>query len=251
MDPGEDRLSGTDFDRAGKLLARLGAYLGIKKKTDAPPVNTVQTPDGRQLDLDYFVHWRQYVWRKPITDMLAFLGDLRGKRLLHIGDFTCRMTSLYAMMGAEVTLADPYPVEVSELEKWGIRDKVRIVATSGGLKEIGGARFDMAVTKSVLWCIPNLETFLKEVADHLRPGAKVAFVENPYGGPVTVWLRRHARRARLAGRESRRFGIKKSQFPLFRENFDRVSIRSHFGMVYMIQGYARGSTSTDGLDRIG
>lgn len=246
MDPGKGRMSGTDFDRAGRLLARLGNYLGVRSKAGASrPANIVQTSDGRQLDLDYFVQWRQYLWRKPVLDMLAFLGDLQGKQMLHIGDFTCRMTSLYAMMGAQVTLADPYPVEVDELEKWGVRSKVKIVTTSGGLAELHDARFDMALTKSVLWCIPDLKTFLGEIAGHLRPGAKVAFLENPYGGPVTVWLRRHLRRARLVDRESRRFGVKKSQLPLFREQFDQVSIRSHFGMVYEIMGYARGGVATE------
>jgi SAM-dependent methyltransferase len=236
LEPG-DRFSGTDLDKVGRLLSRFGNYLGLGRGSAA--ANTVQTPDGRHLDLDYFVHWRQYVWRKPVLNMLAFLGDLRGKHLLHIGDFTCRMTSLYALMGAKVTLADPYPVEVDELDKWGVRDKVTIVTTRGGLAELGDARFDMVVTKSVLWCIPDLKPFLGEIAAHVRPGGKVAFVENPYGGPVTVWLRRHLRRARLAGRESRRFGVKKSQLPWFRDQFERVSIRSHFGMVYVILGYAR------------
>ena len=69
----------------------------------------METLSRQQLDLDYFVHWRPYLWREPVRRMLNFLGDLHGKRLLHIGDTPGRMTSYFAMSGAYVTLADPNP----------------------------------------------------------------------------------------------------------------------------------------------
>jgi SAM-dependent methyltransferase len=238
----DPRLSGTDFDTVGTLATRIGGYL-CGRKAGQTSLAIVQIPDGRQLDLDYFVHWRQYLWRQPVRDMLAFLGDLRGKQLLHIGDFPCRMTSLFAMLGAQVTLVDPQPVELDELDKWGVRDEVRIVTTRGGLVELGDARFDIVVTKSVLWSIPDIKGFLGQIAEHLRPGGKVAFVENAYGGFIAAWLRRHLRIARLAGRERRRFGVKRSQLPWFRERFDQTRIRSHLGMVYVILGYAHGGVA--------
>ena len=39
-------------------------------------------PDGREVDLDYFVNWRPYLWRDPIARALRFLGNLRGAALI-------------------------------------------------------------------------------------------------------------------------------------------------------------------------
>jgi hypothetical protein len=38
---------------------------------------TITLKDGRRLDLDYFVEWRPWLWRRPVLNALAFLGDLR------------------------------------------------------------------------------------------------------------------------------------------------------------------------------
>jgi len=198
-------------------------------------------PDGRKLDFDYFIHWRPYLWRIPIAHVLDFLGDLKGRSVLHIGDFPGRLTSLLAMLGANVTMADitPFDDAKQELAKWGVMDRVRLVQTSGGLSELGTERYEVVLTKSVLWAVPNLDWFLDEIDGHLGDGGKVAFVENTYGSPVAKWLRSHFRSKRFRDRESRRFGVKNGHLPLFRQKFSDVTIKTHWWMVYEILGRKR------------
>lgn len=195
-------------------------------------------PGGSPLDLDYFVEWRPYLWRRPVADALSFLGDLRGKRLLEIGGRSGRMACLFALLGANVTMLEGASLDIAsdQLAKHDVADRVRLIGTRGGFEEIAGETFDAIFTKSVLWCIEQLGEFLDELEVHLAPNGKVAFVENNRGARCLRWLRRHVvRRGRFAY-EHRYFGIRPDQLPLFLERFDEVRIKRRLWAVYTILG---------------
>ena len=194
-------------------------------------------PDGREVDLDYFVEWRPWLWRRPVIDALRFLGDLRGKRVLEVGGRGARMASLFALSGAQVTMLERnMPTEApAEVEKWGVADRVRMIPTSGGFEAVQGERFDVLFAKSVLWSIEDLGGFLDGLVPLLAPGGKVAFVENYRGGQFLFWLRRHFRRGGC-GYAHRYVGVRKDQIPLFRERFQAIRATRYRFLVWRILG---------------
>jgi len=196
-------------------------------------------PDGREVDLDYFIEWRPWLWRRPVREALRFLGDLDGKRVLEVGGRQARMASLFALHGARVTMLERRmpPEAQGEIETWGVADRVRLVETAGGFDEVGGERFDVLFTKSVLWSIEDLGGFLDALVPLLAPGGKVAFVENVRGGALLFWLREHVRREGC-GYAQRYFGVRKDQIPLFRERFRDVRARRYRFLVWCIRGLA-------------
>jgi SAM-dependent methyltransferase len=216
---------------------------------------TIITTTGRKLNLSYFVEWRPYLWLKPVVHALEFLGDLRGKRVLEIGGRYGRMTSLFALLGAEVTMLEKTESCKDEVEgvtildesevarakdevnKWGVADHVRLVQTKGGFDEISGETFDVIFTKSVLWCIEDLSRFLEQIDVHLADGGKVAFIENFRGGKTLLWLRRVLKGRGAFDYEHLYRGITPQQLPIFRRYFANVRIRRHRFFVYEIFGY--------------
>lgn len=195
-------------------------------------------PDGREIDIDYFVQWRACLWRKPILTALKFLGDFSNKRVLEIGGGSGRMSSLFALMGAHVTmLDDTSAVEqaIAEVKKWNMQDRVKIYHTTGGFDKVVGQKFDIIFTKSVLWSIKDLGGVLNTIDQLLAPGGKVAFVENYRGGKFLLWLRRNLRYGGF-NHENIYFGITPQQLHLFEQRFSPVRIRRHSFLVYSIMG---------------
>ncbi len=202
---------------------------------------TIRLPDGRKIDLDYFVEWRPWLWRRPVRQALRFLGDLRGKRVLEVGGRRARMAALFALLGAHVTMLERHlpPEAEAEVEKWGVAERVRLVPTKGGVDAVQGEQFDVLFTKSVLWSIEDLSGFLDGLAPLLAPGGKAAFLENYRGGRCLFWLRRHILHRGAFGWEKYYHGIRPDQLPLFRERFARVRVKRYLGLVYGIFGEAR------------
>jgi len=194
--------------------------------------------DGGSEDLSYFVQWRPYLWLRPVARALESLGDLTDKRVLEIGGGPGRMTALMALMGAKVTMIDRVDLAPArqEVDKWGVSDSVRLIQTQGGLEELGDQQFDVILTKSVLWCIEQLDDLLADMDAHLAPGGRVAFIENYRGHRLLFWLRRNVLRRGRFNYESHYFGITQDQLDLFRRRFDDVSIKRHRWLVYTILG---------------
>ena len=217
--------------------------------------HTITATDGRELDLTYFVEWRPYLWATPLLHAIEFLGDLRGKRVLEIGGRYGRMTSLFALLGAEVTMLEKIESDREEVgkvtilekdemvrardevNKWGGADRVRLIYTKGGFDEISGETFDVIFTKSVLWCIEDLRGFLEQIDVHLAEGGKVAFIENFRGGKALLWLRRILKGQDAFEYERLYRGITPQQIPIFRHCFADVRVRRHRFFVYEIFGY--------------
>ena len=198
-------------------------------------------PDGRHVDLNYFVRWRPWLWAKPVADVVTFFGDLRGKHVLEIGGRDARMTAFFALLGARVTMIDKRadPEGAAELRKWNVADRVRLIRTTGGFEEIRGEQFDAVFTKSVLWCIEHLAGFLDQIDAHLAKGGKAGFVENYRGGRLHFWFRRNVIHRGDFQWESHYHGIRPAQIPLFQERFADLRAERHRHFVYAICGTKR------------
>lgn len=199
----------------------------------------IQLPDGKTVDLDYFVEWRAWLWRPAVRAALDYLGDLRGRTVLEVGGRHGRMSCLMAMLGAKVTMLDRDKRSTArdEVRKWGLGDRIELHQTDGTFAVIEGRQFDVIFTKSVLWSVAELDGLLAALARHLAPGGRVAFVEN-YRGGMTLDL---LRRLRPGGcRHMRHYhGIRSDQLVVFRHHFEDVTIRRHRLLAYSILGCHR------------
>ena len=153
------------------------------------------------LNLDYFTHWGGRPWQKFIDiGVGTYLGkDLSGKKVLEIGPGRGRMTSLFAMLGAEVTSVE---LEQERLEQaretgnnFGVADKVNLVLYNGDLKTLNQNCYDMVFTKSMLICLPDLRSFLSDLESLLSKDGKIVFIENAYGNSIIQVLRFIKRRS--------------------------------------------------------
>jgi SAM-dependent methyltransferase len=200
-------------------------------------------PDGRRVDLNYFVRWRPWLWAKPVANVITFFGDLRGKHVLEIGGRDARMTAFFALLGARVTMIDKHadPEGPAELQKWNVADRVRLIRTAGGFEEIAGERFDAVFTKSVLAVVADRGPFLDALARLLAAGGKVAFIENCHGGRFLQWLRyKVVHRRNFDQWKSRQYvGFTADELDLFRQRFDGVRVHRRLWMVYEIFGHKR------------
>jgi protein-L-isoaspartate O-methyltransferase len=199
---------------------------------------TVRLPNGRQIDLSYFVEWRPYLWAGPVARTLRFLGDLQDKRVLEVGGRSGRMSCLFSLLGAETTMVEMSDLSAArtEVEKWGLTDRVRLIQSPDGFQGVADETFDVIFTKSVLWCIKPLAEMLSRLDAHLADAGKVAFVENYRGGKVLLWARRQMVRRERYVWERKYFGITPEQIPLFTERFNDVEVRRHWYFVYTILG---------------
>lgn len=199
-------------------------------------------PDGRQVDLTYFVNWRPWLWAPSVAHAMEFLGDLRGKRLLEVGGKDARMSSLLAMAGAEVTMLDIHLPACAheEVAKWNVAGRVRLIETDGGFGCIAGETFDAVFTKSFLWCLEDLSGMLDQIDEHLAAGAKVAFVENYRGGTFLFWLRHVFVHGGMCPYTEATFrNIRPEQIRLFHERFADVTVRRSRYFVYEVFGHKR------------
>jgi 2-polyprenyl-3-methyl-5-hydroxy-6-metoxy-1,4-benzoquinol methylase len=201
-------------------------------------IRTITTRDGQSFDLDYFVEWRPWLWRRPLLDALEHLGDLRGKRVLEIGGRSGRMSSLFAIQGAEVTMLQKGSIADAQQEvaRWNVADKVTLHETDGSFDAIEGQTFDVIFTKSVLWSVEHLDEFLRMFDSHLAEGGKVAFLENVRGNGLSIWLRGALVHRGNFEYGRRYFGITRRQHALFRRHFADVTIRRRRLFVYSILG---------------
>jgi SAM-dependent methyltransferase len=157
---------------------------------------TNREQEGPLNNLPYFISWGG-----EAAALLAragfdeFIGhDLFGKRLLEIGAFGGKMSSLFALLGAEVTGVDMesgFAVSAAaEARIWGVADRVNFLESpSGSLSILPNGFFDLAFTKSVLLHIRDLESFMHELSPKLKPGGRVCFLENPCRNVLDGWVR--------------------------------------------------------------
>jgi ubiquinone/menaquinone biosynthesis C-methylase UbiE len=146
--------------------------------------------------LPYFMEWGGKAWEKMLQQSLQrFIGtDLEGKHVLDVGTRYGKMACLFALLGAHVTGVDvnkeSLQLAYAEADKWQVKERVEFVHYDGNLDIFPPNTFDIIFTKSVLVVIPDLDVFLVQLEQRLKPGGKVLFLENGRGNPVLHFLRR-------------------------------------------------------------
>jgi protein-L-isoaspartate O-methyltransferase len=146
-------------------------------------------------NIDYFSHWGGRPWRKFVDIAVEkyFDRDLAGKKVLEIGPGRGRMSSFFAVMGAEVTSIE---VEKSRLEQaqetvnnFGLADQVNLILYNGDLKTLDRNKYDLVFTKSALICVSDLAGFLIDLNELLHDESRVIFIENGRGNLLMQLLR--------------------------------------------------------------
>ena len=165
--------------------------------------DTIVTPGGQSLSLDYFVGWGGPLVVQLAKRVFEIVGtDLTGLRVLDVGFGHGQMSCLFALLGAQVVAIDTHqvtlPDAVAEAKRWGVSERIEFTPYSGDPGEIQQTDFDIAFTKSVLLLIPELEVFLRALSTKLRPQGQVAFIENGFHNPLNIlgrrivhWMRRN------------------------------------------------------------
>jgi SAM-dependent methyltransferase len=194
-------------------------------------------------NLDYFCEWGGARWSNMVrTSLTDFTGtDLTGKRVLEIGFRYGRMSSLFALLGADVTGVELTDVHLkkaqAELEKWGVAHKVNFLTYDGNLDIFDDESFDIVFTKSVLVVIPELHSFLKTLNRKLAANGQVIFLENGQGSKVYHYLRRWKHRR---WDYTKAHFLKQSDMAIFRKTFDIAAVQtSSLPPIYLILGSKR------------
>lgn len=126
--------------------------------------------------------------------MVAFLGDLRGKRVIEYGCGLGKMTVLLARSGAHVTAFDlsERSLEVARQRAIldGVPDSVDFHLAPGESLPFEDASFDVAFGMAVLHHIEPVAG-ARELARVLRPGGRAAFSEPLGTNPIVRLARDH------------------------------------------------------------
>lgn len=147
--------------------------------------------------LDYFTEWGASSWTKMLEKGIGEIsGDLEGRRVLEIGCRRGRVSSLFALLGADVVGVDVSTTHLeaakAEAVRWGVEDRVSIQKCSAMLDELEPASFDLVFTKSVLVVARPLPPFLERIKQLLVPDGRVLFIENG-AGSLPIRLARQLR----------------------------------------------------------
>jgi SAM-dependent methyltransferase len=140
---------------------------------------------------DFAAYSRQDSTMIGIAD---FLGDLRGRDVLELGNGMGEMTTLLARSGARVTAIDISPASTAvarrRAELHGVADAIDFVIGAGEQLPLESDRFEIVVGKAVLHHL-DVGRAAPELHRVLRPGGRAAFAEPLGTNPVIAFARDH------------------------------------------------------------
>ncbi len=129
---------------------------------------------------------------EAVERLEAYLGDLRGKRVLDVGCGQGVLSVALAKKGAEVTAVDSSKVAVSTLNQFAAARGLTVSAHAVNALEIETlGPFDVAVGFFILHHIEPFSQFAETLARLLKPGAKAFFWENNASSHLLIWFRDH------------------------------------------------------------
>jgi 2-polyprenyl-3-methyl-5-hydroxy-6-metoxy-1,4-benzoquinol methylase len=129
---------------------------------------------------------------EAVARLEAYLGDLRGKRVLDVGCGLGTLSVSLAKKGADVTAVDTSKVAVSALNQFAAARGLSVRAYAVSALEIETlGPFDAAVGFFILHHIEPFSQFAEILAQLLKPGAKAFFWENNASSRLLIWFRDH------------------------------------------------------------
>lgn len=144
--------------------------------------------DGRFYDLAGFVAGRETLTAFELTEV----GDVRGKRLLHLQSHIGTETLGWARHGAVVTgldFSEPAMEAAASLaERIGVTDSRWVTANVYDATEaLGGEQFDIVYTgKGALCWLPDIEQWARVAASMVKPGGFLYLSEfHPFGNTLS------------------------------------------------------------------
>ena len=147
--------------------------------------------------IDHFTEWGGHSWAYLTQYALSKVETLQNKRVLEIGFRFGKMTSLFALLGAEVTGletdASVIPKAQQEAATWGVSSRVSFFHYDGDLSHcsvLKGKTFDIIFSKSVLVLLcDGLPRYLHALDELLAVQGRYIFLENAYGGRIFALIR--------------------------------------------------------------
>jgi SAM-dependent methyltransferase len=156
-------------------------------------------------ELSYFTEWGGKRWESLVRSGVLYLGEhgrLDGLKVLEIGTRYGKMALLFSLLGADVVGIDLSEKAViaarEETARWRQEHAAELPARvgtltflvyDGNLDVFADSTFDAVFTKSVLVVVPELQQFLVQIAQKVRPGGHVVFLENARGNTLLHRLR--------------------------------------------------------------
>jgi SAM-dependent methyltransferase len=123
-----------------------------------------------------------------------FIGDLRDREVLELGNGMGEMTTLLARSGARVTGVDISPASTAVARRraqlHGVDDSIEFVVAAGEELPLDNDRFEVVVGKAVLHHL-DVTRAGPELHRVMRPGGRAAFAEPLGTNPVVAFARDH------------------------------------------------------------
>jgi len=148
-------------------------------------------------NISHFTEWGGRSWADLTRYAVLKAGTLENKCVLEIGSRYGKMTSLFALLGAEVTGLETdgsvIPKAQETAADLGVSSKVSFLHYDGDLHNcsaLKGRHFDLIFSKSVLVLMRGgLPKYLEGLDALLAPRGRCIFLENAYGGSFFAVIR--------------------------------------------------------------
>jgi SAM-dependent methyltransferase len=129
-----------------------------------------------------------------MAGIAEFLGDLRGREVLELGNGMGEVTTLLARSGAHVTAVDISPASTAvarrRAELHGVDGAIDFVVAAGEQLPLDPDRFEAVVGKAILHHL-DVRRAAPELHRVLRPSGRAAFAEPLGTNPVITFARDH------------------------------------------------------------
>lgn len=173
---------------------------------------------------------QSHFYAKETTDyeygpVFAFLGDIRGKKLLFYGSGgSFSLVKKFTDMGANVVAIDISPKTIlqlnTQIRKQGLSDKAVALEMDCEALDFEPGSFDVVFGRSIIHHL-DVEKSLQEIYNVMKPGAKVSIIE-PLGTNPFISL---YRKLTPEDRTPYEHPLKTTDLLLFRNLFKKTGFR--------------------------